>query len=92
MTDTLYKREEVDPESRPIFEQLRAEFGATYQVWRRVEDFGRLVSAGVVNPSTQTAAKITLRHGTQYRAPLSSAEAQKIREHLMSGVKQDLVL
>lgn len=92
MTDTLYKSEEGDSESRPIFEQLRAEFGATYQVWRRAEDFGRFVSAGVVNPSTQTAAKITILRGTQCRDPLSSAEIQRIREHLMSGVKQDLVL
>jgi hypothetical protein len=92
MNDTLYKPEDVDAESRPIFEQLRAEFGATYQIWRRVEDFGRLVTAAVLDPSTENAAKISIRRGTRTRALLSSSEIKKIRKHLMSGAKEDLVL
>lgn len=92
MSDTPYKSEDVDAESRPIFEQLSAEFGATYQIWRRVEDFGRLVIAAVLNPSTQTAAKIIIRHGSQTRSVLGSLEIQKIRRHLTSGTKEDLVL
>ena len=90
--ETLYKPEDVDSESRPIFEQLRAEFGSVYQVWRRAEDLGRLVSAAVLEPSMQTAAIITIRHGIQTRALLSSSEIQRIRKHLKSGAKKDLVL
>jgi len=90
--DTLYKAEDADSESRPIFEQLRAEFGTVYQVWRRVEDFGRLVSAAVLDPSTLSAAEITIRHGIHARAPLSSSEIERIRKHLKSGARKDLVL
>lgn len=92
MNDSLYKPEDVDAESKPIFEQLRAEFEGTYQIWRRVEDFGRLVGAGVLDPSTQSAAQIPIRRGTQTRALLSSSEIQRIRRHLRSGAKKDLVL
>ena len=92
MTEILYKPEDADSESRPIFEQLRAEFGAMYQVRRGVEDFGRLVTAAVLDPLTQAAAKITIRHGTQTRALLSSSEIQGIRKHLGSGARKDLVL
>lgn len=38
MNDTLYKPEDVDAESKSIFEQLRAEFGSPYEIWRHVED------------------------------------------------------
>ena len=90
--ETLYKPEDADSESRPIFEQLRVEFGAMYQVWRRVEDLGRFVSAAVLNPSTQTAVKITIRHGIQTRPLLNSSEIQRIRKHLESGASKDLIL
>jgi hypothetical protein len=90
--DTLYKLEDSDLESRPIFEQLRAEFGAVYQIWRRAEDFGRSLSAAVLDPSTQTAAEIILRRGVQARTSLSSVELQKIKKHLVSRAKNDFVL
>lgn len=93
MYDAIYKSEEVEPEYRPIFEQLRVEFGATCEIWRRVEDFGRWLSAGVLNPSTQVAATIALRQGTRKRTiPLNKSEIQRIHEHLTSGVQEDLVL
>jgi hypothetical protein len=92
MYDTLYKPEDVDAESKPIFEQLLTEFGGKYQVWRRVEDFGRLETAAVLDPSTQVAARITIRHGTPARPLLNSAEIQKIHKHLKSRAKKDLIL
>lgn len=93
MYDAIYKSEEVEPEFHPIFEQLCTEFGSKYQIWRRVEDFGRWLIAGVVNPSTQVAATITLRQGTRRRTiPLSPSEIQRVREHLASGAQEDLAL
>lgn len=93
MPDAIYKSEDVAPEFQPIFEQLRTEFGATYQIWRRVEDFDRWLSAGVLNPSTRVAATIALRKGTRKRTtPLSPSEIQRIREHFASGDQEDLAL
>jgi hypothetical protein len=46
--DVPYEPGGVDPEVRPVFEQLVAEFGAEYEVWARVDNFGLWVSAGVV--------------------------------------------
>ena len=93
MYDAIYKSEEVAPEFQPIFEQLCTEFGGTYEIWRRVEDFGRLPSAAVLNPSTQVAATIALRKGTRRRTTLlSPSEIQRIREHLASDAKEDLAL
>lgn len=93
MSESIYKSEEVEPEFQPIFEQLCTEFGGTCQIWRRVEDFGRWLSAGVLNPSTRVAATITLQKGLRKRTTLlSPSEIQRIREHLASGAKEDLAL
>lgn len=93
MYEAIYKSEDVAPEFRPIFEQLCTEFGTTCQIWRRVEDFGRWLSAGVLNTPTQTAAIIALRRGTRTRnTPLSQLDIQRIREHFASGAQEDLTL
>jgi len=93
MLEAIYKSEEVTPEFQPIFAQLATEFGGTYEIWRRVEDFGRWLSAAVLNPSTQVAAIISLKKGTRKRTtPLSSSEIQRMREHLALGAKEDLAL
>ncbi len=93
MYDAIYKSEDVDPEFQPIFEQLCTEFASKYQIWRRVEDFGRWLSAGVLNPSTRVAATIALRKETRRRTTLlSPTEIQRIREHLTSDAREDLTL
>lgn len=93
MVDYIYRPDDVDDDLRPIFEQLSAEFGKEYEIWRRVEDFGRWQSAGVVNRATRTVAVVALRTGTHSRTrPLSPAELARIREHLVSGSTEDLRL
>ena len=93
MSDFVYKPEDVDAGVRPIFEQLRTEFGAVYEVWRRIENFGRWVSAAVVNRSTGTVAIIEIRAGNRLRTtPLDPSETQRIRSHLESNADLDLNL
>jgi hypothetical protein len=93
MVDYPYRPEEVDDDLRPIFEQLTAEFGKEYEIWRRVEDFGRWKSAGVVNRATRTVAIIALQTGTHSRTTrLSATELAQIRKHLISGSTEDLRL
>jgi len=93
MYDAIYKSEEVPSEFHPIFEQLQREFGSKCEIWRRVENFGRKLFAGVLNPSTEVAVTVLLRDGSRKRASsLSSTEIQRIREHLASTAKDDLVL
>lgn len=93
MLEAIYKSGEVAPEFQPIFAQLSEEFSGKYEIWRRVEDFGRCLSAAVLNPSTQVAAAIGLKKGTIKRTTLlSPSEILKIREHLASGLHEDLSL
>jgi hypothetical protein len=47
--DYLYDPSKVTPELRPLFAYLQAELGTDYEIWVRVEDFERRISAGVVN-------------------------------------------
>lgn len=93
MFDSLYRPEEVDQDLRPIFDQLAQEFGAKYQVWRRVENFGRFVSAAVLSPSSQAAVIIPLRTGLRSRTSLlTPSEIRRIGEHLWSNSTNDLQL
>lgn len=93
MVDYPYRPEDVDDDLRPIFEQLGAEFGKEYEIWRRVEDFGRWKSAGIVNRATRTVAVVALQTGTHSRTkPLSATELAQIRKHLASGSTEDLRL
>lgn len=93
MVDYIYQRGEVDDDLRPIFEQLSSEFGKEYEIWRRVEDFGRWKSAGIVNRATPTVVVVALRTSTHSRTkPLCTAELARIREHLVSGTTEDLRL
>jgi hypothetical protein len=91
MDQDIHKLEDVPLEERQIFEQLFTEFGTTYQIWRRVEEFGRWINAAV--GTTQTAAIIALRRGTRTRTtPLSQLDIQRIREHFASRAEGDLTL
>lgn len=92
MDQDISKMEDVPFEERLIFEQLFSEFGTMYQKFRRVEEFGGgWICAGV--GTTQTAAIIYFRRGTRTRTtPLSQSEIQRIREHLASGLPENLVL
>lgn len=93
MSDRVYKPEDVDAGARPIFEQLRVEFGAVYEVWQRIENFGRWVSAAVVNRSTGAVAIVEIRAGNRMRTTLLDAiETQRIRSHLESNADLDLSL
>lgn len=93
MADFPYDRSNEAPELLPIFEHLKAEFGEEYEIWVRVEDFGRRISAGIVNPSNSVAATILLKHGlTNKRMAITAAEIEKIRGYLTSNERDDLAL
>jgi len=89
--DVRYKREDVDPEVRPVFEQLVAEFAPRCEVWTRVENFGLWVSAGGVNPARRSVAEIEVRRNTRTRtAPLGPSELGRIGDHLSAGGDEPL--
>jgi hypothetical protein len=91
--DYPYDPSKVTPELRPLFAYLQAELGAEYEIWVRVEDFERRISAGVVNPSLQLAARIPLQQGlVPLRNALTSADIAAIRQHLTSNATKDLVI
>lgn len=93
MPDFPYRPEDVNEDVRPIFDQLLEEFGDSYQIWRRIEDFGRRLSAGILDPETRVAVIIALRTGTGARSSrLSESEIEQIRTHFASGATEDLVL
>lgn len=93
MYDTIYKPEDVELDFHPIFDQIVKEFGVSYQIWRRVDDLGRWLSAAILNPKTNGAVIITLRGPTGTRTSLlSSAEIQQIRDHFATGALEDLAL
>jgi hypothetical protein len=91
--DYPYGRSNVDSEFHPIFERLEAEFGEGYKIYVRVEDFGRRISAGIVNTSNLVAATIPLKQGLKnIRVEVTSGEIEKIRAHLTSNEADDLAL
>ncbi len=93
MTDFPYKPEDVHDEDRPYFNQLINEFGHNYEIWRRVEDIGRSLSVGILNPETRLAVFIELRTATRTRwSQLDDSDIKQIREHLISSVQHDLIL
>ena len=84
--DVPYEPGGVDPEVRPVFEQLVAEFGAEYEAWARVDNFGLWVSAGVVNRARRSAAEVEVRRNIRTRtAPLGPSELRRIRDYLSAG-------
>ena len=84
--DARYRREDVEAEVRPVFDQLVAEFGPACEVWTRVENFGLWLSAGVVDPARRSHAEVEVRRGRSTRtALLGTREIGRIREHLSAG-------
>ena len=93
MMDMIYRPEYINPIFRPILEQLCDEFGDAYQVWTRVENFGRGLIAKVVDPETQATVTIDLCKEKQTRiAKLNRAEIRRIHEYIDSDTSQYLPL
>jgi hypothetical protein len=93
MVDFPYRPKDVDDEVRPIFEQLRGEFGMGFEIWRGVDNFGQWKSAGVRNVASRSAVRVRVKTGTNSRpTPLSPEEMGRIRDHLTSGNEQILEL
>ena len=94
MVDNLYEPTNVAPEWRPLFDQLQIEFAAEkYEIWVRVEDWGRNVSAGIVNRPKLIAVVVPLRKGIRYiPSTLDSSEIERIRNHLISDATEDLLI
>ena len=86
MIDRRYSEpSEVSGSHRRIFEQLASAFPA-YEVWERWQDYGRWLSAGVVNRDTAVAVTIPLVHAGRSRtAPITPGELETIRSHLASA-------
>ena len=84
--DAPYRPEDVDPEVRPVFEQLRMEFEAEYEVRTRVDNFGRWLDAGIVNRARRVVAEVEVMRGRRTRtAPLSASQLRRIRGYLSAG-------
>lgn len=96
MVDKLYNPATLDGEEiqyRQSFEQLVNEFGANYQIWVRKEDFGRMLSAGIVNRNSLVAVKIYLKYGiTPISNPLNPNVIKRAKNHFKSSASEDLVL
>ena len=89
MKDMIYRPEYINPLFRPILEQLCDEFGDAYQVWTRVENFGRCLIAQVIDPETRVTVTIDLRKEAQTRiAKLNRAEIRRIHEYFNSDAPQ----
>lgn len=92
MFDRPYDKASVPSRQRAIFEQLVSAF-PEFEVWQRHQDYGRWLSAGVVNRSVGIAVTVPLIRGGRSRDDLlSSDELQAIREHLTGASEQDLEL
>jgi hypothetical protein len=84
--DVPYRPEDVEVELRLIFEQLREEFGAEYEIWRRVDNFGLWLDAGVLNPARRAVAGVQVMRGRKKRTePLNAAQLSRIRDYLSAG-------
>jgi hypothetical protein len=91
--DFRYDPSLVAPEFRAFFAALHAALGADYEIWVRVEDFGRKIEAAVVNRSTKIAVRLRVQQGLQtIRSVLAPADITTIRRHLTSNATEDLVL
>ncbi len=93
MIDQRYSPREpgsVLPELEPMFAQLWNELAPEFEMWSRIEDFGRRVTAGILKNSI--AVTLVLKKGGRARAtPISNDEIAKIRTHLRSAT-DDLAL
>lgn len=93
MTDYIYKPEDVDETTRSIFDQLTHAFGDNYEIWRRVDDFGRRIIAAVVHPEGHVNATVEVRRAVgSERAALTTREVEIIRHHLARNGAGDLAL
>lgn len=93
MTDFLYTSGSVAQNIEVMFDQLRAEFEPTYQIWVRTSNFDRWVRAAILNPHTNTAVTIPVIQGQSIRtAPFTAAEIKRISDHLKASEDVDLDL
>lgn len=93
MSDEIYRAENVNPKFHPIFEQLQEEFPPPYQIWRRIEQLGRCLSAAVLDTRSNVAVFVPISGiATARAACLSPLEVERVRAHFSSGVEQDLTL
>ena len=92
MFERLYSEENVPLVLRPIFKQLTSTY-PKYEIWERWKNYGRILSAGVVNRTTGVAATIPLIHraGTRIR-PVSTDEVFKISARLSTAGADDITL
>jgi hypothetical protein len=89
--DYPYRPEDVDPEVRPIFEQLQGEFGTG--ILSGLSNFGLWQRAEVRNVASRSAVRVRVKTGTHHRpSPLSPQEMGNIRDHLTSGNERILEL
>jgi len=72
---------------------LFAEFATQYEIWKRVENFGLWVSAGVINRATRGVATVRVKTGTKVRDELlTHSDIKRIRDHLILEDAPDLEL
>ena len=84
MTEHPYNSETLEQPYRSLFEQLVAEF-PEYEVWQRHENFGRWLSAALVNKTSGQSLSVPIVHaGTRRTWPYHRSELEMMREMLLS--------
>jgi ABC-type phosphate/phosphonate transport system substrate-binding protein len=91
--DSRYEPKNVPTELRPVFDQLQKELGRQFEIWVRIEDFGRRVTAGILNKSKSIAVTVPIAIGSRHiRTTLTAPDIDRIRSHLTSNATSDLAL
>ena len=85
MDELIYASGNVPLEVRHLFSQLETEF-SEHKLWVRRENFGRTISAAIVNQSRGVAVTIPIVQPTfQRRRAFEAMELGRIRAHLEVG-------
>jgi hypothetical protein len=93
VVENRYEPKNVAGELRPVFDQLQKELGGEFEIWVRIEDFGRRVTAGILNKSKSIAATVPIAIGRRrIRTTLTASDIDRIRSHLTSDAASDLAL
>jgi hypothetical protein len=94
MHDDVYNPDNVPPECREIFEQIKREFPPPYEVWRRTTGLGQGLYAAVLDKTSNVAVVVPVLTEKVKRSvqPLSREDLERIRAHFVSGASEDLTL
>ena len=89
MEDVRYNSQSNVALHGPFFDRLVSEFPG-YEVWQKLENFNRRLSAGIINPGTGVAATIVIssRSVGNLQVP-TDEQLTRIKAHLASAKQGD---